>query len=333
MPTVSIIIPCYNEAATIFATLEAIHSQSFSRAEMEVVIADALSQDATRQRIADFQASHPDLTVRVVDNPEMIIPAALNRAIRAAQGEIVIRMDAHSKPFPNYVENCVRALNEGRGANVGGVWEIQPGAPGWMAEGIAAAAAHPLGAGDAAYRLQSAARAVDTVPFGAFRKSLVDQIGLFDESLLTNEDYEFNVRIRRAGGIIWLDPQIRSVYYARATFQQLARQYWRYGYWKWRMLRNYPGTLRWRQGLPPLFVASVILLALLSFWAWARWLLALGAVAYLVVLFAAGLLQTIRRGKFHYLFSLPLAFIVMHFSWGGGFLWSMISFRGQRRNG
>jgi glycosyltransferase involved in cell wall biosynthesis len=333
MPTVSIIIPCYNEAATIFATLEAIYAQTFSRADMEVVIAHADSGDQTLDVIADFQRTHADLTVRVVPVTKRSIPAALNCAIEAARGEIIVRMDGHSTPYPDYVENCVLALNENRGANVGGVWEIRPGAPGWVAEGIAAAAAHPLGAGDAAYRLNPEAGAEDTVPFGAFRKSLVEKIGMFDESLLTNEDYEFNARVRKSGGVVWLDPHIRSVYYARSTFGQLARQYWRYGYWKWRMLRRYPGTLRWRQGLPPVFVASIIILGVLSFWPPARLALTVELLVYLVVLFLAGLGRVFRRGGFHTIFSLPLAFVVMHFSWGGGFLWSMISSRENQQNG
>jgi GT2 family glycosyltransferase len=217
---------------------------------------------------------------------------------------------------------------------VGGVWEIRPGAAGWTAEGIAAAAAHPLGAGDAAYRLKPEAGAVDTVPFGAYRKSLIGQIGPFDESLLTNEDYEFNVRVRRAGGTVWLDPRIRSVYFARPTLGQLARQYWRYGFWKWRMLRRYPGTLRWRQGLPPAFVAGVLALALFSFWNPARLLLVLMLMCYLAILFLAGLHLAARRGKLHFIVSLTTAIIVMHFSWGGGFLWSMLaSIAGIGRNG
>ena len=127
-----------------------------------------------------------------------------------------------------------------------------------MAQSIAAAASHPLGVGDALYRHASKASQVDTVPFGAFKRELLALVGFFDESLLTNEDYEFNTRIRKSGGTIWLDPAIRSVYFARPTLAALARQYSRYGFWKWRMLRRYPETLRWRQGLPPLFVLSLL---------------------------------------------------------------------------
>lgn len=329
MPKVSIIIPCYNEEATIGDTLAGIHGQTFSRAEMEVVISDSMSTDRTREVIAKFQHSHPELSVRVVENTARVIPAALNRAIEAARGEIIVRMDAHSKPYPDYVENCVRALEEGHGDNVGGVWEIQPGALGWVAAGIAAAAAHPFGAGDAAYRLKPEAGAVDTVPFGAYRKSLIDEIGAFDESLLANEDYEFNVRVRQAGKTVWLDPRIRSVYFARPDFAALARQYGRYGFWKARMLRRYPGTLRWRQALPPVFVASVILLLVFSFWLPARLLLGVELLAYVGLLFAAGLALAVRRGQPALAFGFPIAVATIHFSWGGALLWSMITSKGK----
>ena len=155
-------------------------------------------------------------------------------------------------------------MKKDRGDNVGGVWEIRPGADTWIAKSIAVAAAHPLGVGDALYRHTNQSAEVDTVPFGSFRRALIDRIGYSTKSLLTNEDYEFNARVRKAGGRIWLDPSIRSIYFARSTLLELIHQYWRYGFWKWRMLRRYPDTLRWRQALPPLFVLSVIGLVLVS---------------------------------------------------------------------
>lgn len=325
-PSISIIVPCYNEQATIRKLLEAILQQDYPRAEMEVVIADGLSQDSTRAEIAAFQAEHPDLQVRVVDNLKRTIPSAVNCGIRAAQGEIIIRMDAHSHPYPDYVRRSLEALEAGLGDNVGGVWEIRPGGPGWMAQSIAVAAAHPLGAGDARYRnTGTRASEVDTVPFGAFRRSLVDKIGLIDETLLSNEDYEFNARIRQAGGRIWLDPRIVSVYYARSTLRDLARQYWRYGFWKFRMLQRYPATLRWRQALPPLFVASVIVLTLFAWQPVIRWLLACELALYGAILLLVSAHAAYRRRKPFLLFGLPLALATMHFAWGGSFLWSMLT--------
>lgn len=325
MPEISIIVPCYNEEKTIAGLLEAVHAQTFDRRSMEVVIADGMSSDGTRAAIASFIASYPDLEVRIVDNLAGTIPAALNVALAAARGEVIVRLDAHSAPYPDYIARCVESLGQGLGDNVGGVWEIRPRAPGWMAAAIAAAAAHPLGAGDARYRTSGEAGPVDTVPFGAYRKTLVDRIGGFDETLLANEDYEFNVRVRRSGGTVWFDPRIRSRYYARATLRELARQYARYGYWKVRMLRRYPGTLRWRQALPPLLVLSLLGLAALAFWLpWARALLALEVVSYGLLAALAGLHSAWRSRAPGRVIGLPLAVFTMHLAWGGAFLWSVI---------
>jgi succinoglycan biosynthesis protein ExoA len=333
-PRVSIIIPCYNEQATIRQLLEAIYRQSYPRTEMEVVIADGNSEDATRDEITGFKNEHPDLAVRIVDNTGRSIPSAINCAIQASTGEMIVRMDAHSQPYPNYVENCVSALDAGLGDNVGGVWEIKPGNKSWMAESIAAAAAHPLGVGDAGYRIGAQASVVDTVPFGAFRRSLIDKIGLFDETLLSNEDYEFNTRIHQSGGRVWLDPEIVTVYYARFTLRELARQYWRYGYWKFRMLCRYPGTLRWRQALPPLFVASLLGLTLLVWWPLAGWLLSLELAIYGTVLLLASLLSALRQRKIYLFIGLPLSIATMHLAWGSGFLWSFImSLLGKQKHG
>jgi glycosyltransferase involved in cell wall biosynthesis len=325
-PKVSVIVPCYNEQSTIHLLLEALHKQTYPLAEMEVVIADGLSTDGTREAIAAFQKDFPDLCVRVVENAKRVIPSGANRAIEAARGEILIRLDGHSTPYPDYIANSVTAHAEGRGDNVGGIWEIHPGAGTWIAESIAVAAAHPLGVGDALYRHAKRAAEVDTVPFGSFRHTLIEQVGLFDETLLTNEDYEFNARIRARGGKIWLDPSIRSIYFARPTLRELARQYWRYGFWKWRMLRRYPGTLRWRQALPPLFVLSLISLVILSiFIPLAAFLLAGELLLYFSIMILAGCYAAFRRRQAYLIFGLPLAIAAMHLSWGSGFLWSILS--------
>lgn len=325
-PKVSIIVPCYNEQSTIRFLLEALHEQTYPHAVMEVVISDGRSTDGTREAISAFQQEFPDLRVHIVENPKRSIPSALNRAIEASCGEIILRLDGHSKPYPDYVEKCVAAHEAGLGANIGGVWEIRPGARTWMADSIAVAAAHPLGVGDALYRHARHPAEVDTVPFGSFRRTLIEQIGYFDESLLTNEDYEFNARIRKSGGKIWLDPAIRSVYYARSTLLELVRQYWRYGFWKWRMLRRYPDTLRWRQALPPLFVLSLIILPFLGlFVPLAGILLSVELIIYVSILIFTGLHAALRRQKAYLLAGLPLAIAAMHLAWGSGFLWSLLT--------
>lgn len=325
-PSVSIIVPCYNEEATIRHLLDAVLAQTYPRAQMELVISDGMSTDRTREVIASFESEHPDLAVRVVKNAARTIPTGLNQAIRESHGELIVRLDAHSMPIPEYVERCVAAHESGKGDNVGGVWEIRAGADTWIAKAISFAAAHPLGVGDAMYRLNAKAGAVDTVPFGSFHRSLIDKIGGFDETLLSNEDYEFNTRVRESGGIIWLDPSIRSVYFSRGTLGKLAAQYWRYGFWKFRMLRRYPHTLRWRQALPPLFVFILFVLIVLSlFVVFARYLLAAQLLGYFLVLILAGSKLAIEKNTGSLLPGLPLAISTMHIAWGTGFLWSGIS--------
>lgn len=324
-PNVSIIVPCYNEETTIGALLGAIAAQTYPRDSLEIVIADGMSHDGTRGAIAAFSQSHPDLSLRVVDNPRRTIPSGLNLAMRAARGDVIIRLDAHSIPNRAYVERCVQDLESGKGSNVGGVWIIRPGGGDWIAAGIAAAAGHPFGVGDALYRLNPRAGAVDTVPFGAFHRSLIKDIGEFDETLLSNEDYEFNTRIRRSGGVVWLDPEIQSQYVARASLRDLARQYWRYGYWKLRMLLRYPDSVRWRQAIPPLFVLSVpTLLALGIVWQAARLVLAVELAAYLAALTVAGAGLALREKNLLLLPASAAAMLTMHVAWGSGFVWGLV---------
>ncbi len=319
-PTVSVIVPCYNEQATIGLLLDALYRQTFPRAEMEVIIADGMSEDGTREVIAAWQREHPDLRVRVVDNPRRIIPAGLNAALQAAQGEIIVRLDAHSVPAEDYVARCVTALRAGLGDNVGGVWRIHPGGKGLIAQAIALAAAHPLGVGDARYRYADTPGPVDTVPFGAFYRRLIERIGPFNEALLSNEDYEFNVRVRLHGGTVYLDPAIRAVYFARPHLRALAKQYARYGYWKAQMLRRYPRTLRWRQAVPPLFVLALVGLPVLGWWwpvAWMLWALQVGL--YGLALLIVGAQQAKRHRRWGLLWAMPAAMATMHVAWGGAF--------------
>lgn len=323
---VSIIIPCFNEEKTIFQLLEGLIDQDYPLDQVEVVIADGNSTDKTRGEIERFKNTHSQFPIILVENPEKSIPSALNRAIEAARGEFIVRMDAHSKPDKDYIKNSIAGLEENLGDNVGGIWRILPGSHTWIARSIAIAASHKLGVGNALYRYTTKAEYVDTVPFGAFRKSLFERIGKFDETLLTNEDYEFNTRIRKSGGKVYLDPSIKTDYFSRPTLQALAKQYWRYGYWKLKMLRKYPTTLRSRQLLPPLFVSSVLFMGLFSIWFEPfRWLLGCEILLYLLTLCLTSIRTSLKENDLRLLIGIPLAITTMHFSWGTGFLYSLFS--------
>ena len=206
---------------------------------------------------------------------------------------------------------------------VGGGLEVVPRGRSWAARSIAAAVSHPAGVGDSHFRFSTEAQEVDTVAFCAFRREWIERIGLYDETLLANEDYEFNCRFRRAGGRIWLDPTYRTQYFPPATFKGLFRQYSRYGYWKAKMARRSPETLRWRQVLPPLTLlvsVALFILGLLKPVILGVFLVLVGA--YLLVLFSVGVQQAQKKKAFLLAFGVPLAISIMHISWAGAFLWS-----------
>lgn len=321
----SVIVPCLNEEKTIESMLGGVLNQSYPASQLEVIIADGFSSDRTRAIITQFQSIHPELQITVVDNPDRTIPAGLNKAIFAARGTYLLRLDAHSIPSHDYIEKCINALKEGKGDNVGGIWIIRPGANTWIARSIARAASHPLGAGDALYRIAKTPAYVETVPFGAYRRSLIDQIGPYDESLLTNEDYEFNNRILQSGGKIWLDPEIQSEYFARPRLSALASQYWRYGRWKAQMLKRNPKTLRPRQAIPPLFVLGMIILAILAFiHPLFRWALAAYLGFYAAVLISTSAKIAYQNRYLPFIIGIPAAVSVMHVCWGSGMLFSFV---------
>ena len=317
---ISVIVPCLDEAGTIGGLLAALAGQTDIDAEVEVLIIDGGSTDGTQQVVQAFAEQHPALAIKLIENRQRTIPTALNLGIQQAKGDILIRLDAHSAPAPDYIARCLQVLEKTGAANVGGVWRIRPGGPGWRARSIAVAAAHPLGAGDARYRISGQAGPVETVPFGAFRREWLDRVGPFNEALLTNEDYEMNLRLRQAGGLVWFDPEIQSTYYARASLGQLARQYARYGYWKARMLLRYPASLRWRQALPPLFALSGLgLAAAAPFSPMAAALLAVEWALYLLALASAGVQRAVQQRQAGLIIGLPVALVIMHLAWGAAF--------------
>jgi succinoglycan biosynthesis protein ExoA len=318
-PLVSIVIPCLNEERFIGKVLEGLSTQYTL---FEIIIVDGLSTDKTRDVIAHFSAQNPGVPVRVIDNPQRDIPRALNLGIQAALGQIIVRMDAHSIPSSGYVARCVKLLAEGEAAVVGMPWKICPGDETRMARAIAVAVAHPFGIGDAQYRLNiSTAKFVDTVPFGAFKKTLWESLGGFNEKLLANEDYDFNYRVRKAGGLVLLDAAEHCNYVARATLGDLAKQYRRYGSWKAQMVKLQPASLRWRHLVAPAFVLALVItgLAALVWWP-SLWLFLFiaGSYSLLAVLFSLQL--ALKSGDLALVFLLPLIFLSIHLSWGASFI-------------
>ncbi len=230
-PRVSIVMPCRNEAAYIGPCLESVLATDYPLDRVEVLVADGRSDDGTREIVEGWAARHP--CVRLLDNPARITPAALNMAIRAATGDVIIRMDAHGVYPRDYVSRLVDALQETGADNVGGVVVTLPADDTPVARGIALAFSHPLGVGNAYFRIGVAGpRWVDTVPFGCFRRELFERVGMFDEEMVRNQDDEFNLRVIGRGGRILLLPDVVSRYYARRSLGAVARMFYQYGYFK-----------------------------------------------------------------------------------------------------
>ena len=329
METVSVVIPCYNEERFIGNALEQLAHQ-FEAQRYEIIVVDGLSEDKTRAVIEDFRRRRTDLKIILVENPARNIPTALNLGIAAAKGSVIARMDAHAAPSDGYIRRCVEVLGNGNAGVVGMPCMVRAGADTLVARAIAAGVSHPFGIGDAKYRLGAGGpsqEAVDTVAFACFRKSLWKELGGFNEALLTNEDYDFNYRVRQSGREVILDRGGHCDYFARTTIGKLASQYWRYGRWKAHMVRLQPRSIKSRHLVAPAFVLSVIALALLAiFWAPARWLLLIELAVYLFAALAAGWHTTRRtdRPSPGLVLLMPLVFATIHLSWGTSFLIGII---------
>ena len=327
-PRVAVIVPCLNEAKYIVSMLDGLIAQV--GVQFAVVLADGGSTDGTLEITQQYCELHPELRLSVVHNEKRSIPAGLNCAIRAAVADIIIRMDAHSIPAQDYVHTCIETLKQSGAAVVGGVWQIRPGGPGPVALAIALAVSSRFGAGGAHYRhfdLQDSIQ-TDTVPFGCFKRDTWTTMGGFDEKLLSNEDYDFNFRVMKAGGVILLNPRIQCVYHARESLRGLAKQYIRYGWWKAQMLKRHPASLKFRQMIPAAWVLASVCLPILGLLS--NEIASAALIAWLAY-FAAVTVATISigsRGGSRVYAPLFASYVAVHFAWGVAFWFGLL----QRHN-
>ena len=332
LPLVSVIMPIRNEAGFIERSLGAVLAQDYPPDRLEVLVVDGMSDDTTREivqrtisqgkRLADdnpISNSQRRATVSLLDNPSRIVPPAFNIGLRHAQGQIIVRVDGHCEVSPDYVRRCVQLLQETGADNVGGLQRAV--GEGWIGQAIALATSSPFGVGNARFHYAKEPGWVDTVYLGAYRREVFERIGGFDEEMVRNQDGEFNFRLIQAGGKIWLDPSIRSIYYGRASLRGLRRQYFQYGFYRMRTIQKRGAVPAWRQLVPAVFVFVLLgslLLALLT--GQPLWMLSV-AGPYAV---ANGLasLWTARR-DWQVLPLSPLIFLTLHLAYGAGFIWGM----------
>lgn len=315
LPTVTVIMPIFNEAASIPQSLGAVLNQNYPPELLEILVVDGGSTDDTPAIVqAMSQNCH---RVRMLPNPRRITPSSLNVGILAATGDIIVRVDGHTVIAPDYVSQCVTSLVQGKADNVGGL--MRPIGTTYVGQAIALAISSPFGVGDSKFHYSQQEQYVDTVYLGAYWRKIFDQIGLFDETLAINQDYELNYRLRQAGGKILLNPAVRSIYTPRSSLRSLWRQYFRYGQGKVRTLHKHPESLRWRQAVPPGLVGTLLSTLVGGlFWKPFRSLFGLLAGCYLLANLVASTIGA-RRAGWRYWPVLPFIFATIHFAWGLGF--------------
>ena len=321
----SVIAPCRNEAAFIDAFCDSVLRQQLPAGwHMEVLIADGMSDDGTRERLQERCARDGRLVL--VDNPGRIVSTGLNACIARARGEVVARLDIHTVFAPDYLARCIEALERSGADNVGGPWVAQGTSP--MGEAIAAAFQCRWVVGGARSRDQAYEGAVDTVYLGCWRREAFARFGLFDEALVRNQDDEHNLRLRLSGGRIWQSGTIHSVYHPRDSLRHLYAQQQQYGYWRPFVVRKHgqPGSLR--QLVPALFVAALVLSTVLL--PWTPWPAIALLALYGPYLLLASVAAARAAGTRHTLWRLPAVIAAFHIGYGWGTwqgLWDVLRAR------
>lgn len=322
---VSVIIPCFNEEPFIEGVIQNILEQDFPQEEMEVLFLDGMSQDKTPKIIAQYADNHP--FIKLIPNHEQFVPQAMNLGIQQAKGKIIIRLDAHAAYPKQYISKLVFWLKKLSADNVGGVWNIQPRSNSTKAVAIARTLSHPVGVGNALYRMGiSAPQEVDTVPFGCYPKNIFEKYGNYDIRLKRNQDIELNKRIKRKGGKIFLVPEVECTYYARDTFNALWKNNYANG--KWVVLTSwFTGTfnsLSIRHFTPMAFFVNVLLsffaiLNILLFDGHILWGVFVGSILfYLLIISFFSLRLSLEKNKIGAFPYFLLSFLTLHLSYGVG---------------
>lgn len=320
---VAVIIPTLNEEHFITCCLESVLGQTYPTEKMDIMVVDGGSTDNTCALVREMSSRCAN--IRLLDNPKRYQSAAFNIGVQASNAPYIIRMDAHATYDQQYVEHCVDLLaNHPEYGNVGGVWDIRPQNSSLIARANALLNQLKFGIGGAAFRMGATAQAVDTVPFGAFRRQVVEQVGGMREDLARGEDNEYNARIRKAGYTIWLDPNIRSTYYARATWSSSCKQMYSNGISIGNLVYIDRNAIGLRHLVPLAFVLALILSLIAACFTGYGWY-AFGVIAgaYTLAAIVADIDACCKHG-WEYVLILPPLFFSVHVSYGIGTLIGLV---------
>lgn len=317
LPSVAIVMPILNEEKHIAQAVDRLLQQDY-QGPLSIVIAVGPSHDRTSDVVDQLVAQHPNV-IRV-ENPSGRTPTGLNAAIAATQAEVIVRVDGHALVPKDYVRQGVETLHRSGADNVGGIMDAE-GVTSFQ-RAVAAAMTSRFGVGGAAFHVGGSEGVALTVYLGCFKRSALDRVGGYDESMIRAQDWEMNYRIRATGGQVWFTPEMRVKYRPRSTPTALAKQYFGYGTWRREVARRYPDTISVRYLAAPVMVLAVtmgILLAIVGLALGITWLSVLGLVP--VALYALGVVfASVVAGRGSGRLLLLSIFPIMHFSWGSGFL-------------
>lgn len=321
MPKVSILIPTYQEKDYVAGCLRSV--RAFSRppgTHVETLVIDGMSDDGTRDVVRHAAAQDP--SIRLIDNPERFQSAALNRGIAAAAGDFILRLDAHSFYPPDYLERCLETAERTDADNTGGIVTTLRRGDTYQAALVQALITHKFGVGNSGFRTDAPEGPADTVPYGFFRRSVFDRVGMFDERLVRAQDYEMNRRIIASGGTIWRNPRIVVSYYPQPDFRRfISKQFFAeapYNAYMWYLA---PYSFAPRHAASAVFATGVIGGLLLSpFVPWIRVAFFAAMALYLGLAFLSAGQQAVRYREPLHIVLLPPAFFAYHFLHGLGVL-------------
>ncbi|KMW71697.1 WblJ protein [Photorhabdus luminescens subsp. luminescens] len=318
MINISVICPILNEEKYIKGCIESLLKQDYPIGQLEIIFIDGYSSDNTLKIIQSYTKKYG--FIKLLYNPAKYVPAALNIGIKNSSGEYIARIDAHSSYPSNYLSKLYSLSKKLDADNIGGIFNTKPCNSTTIADNIAYSLSSRFGMGNAYFRTGiNNIKKVDTVPFGFFKRTIFDKIGLFDEDLIRNQDDEFNNRIIKHGGNIYLSPDIIIDYYPRDSIKKICSMFYQYGLFKPLVNFKLKKITSFRQLIPPIFVLGLILGLILSFISSIFLYLYIGCI---FIYFFLTLLVTIKahfKNKKNYIF-LPLIFLCIHLSYGSGYL-------------
>ena len=321
----SIIIPCRNEEKFISRCLDSLIMNDYPKNELEILVMDGVSEDDTRKIVERYQEQYP--YIKLFKNPKKTTPHALNIGVKQAEGEIIMKIDAHSSYERDYISKCVKYLKEYNADNVGGVLQIVPSQNTLLGKAIALCLSHRFGAGDSYLKTGTKeSREVDSVAFGCWKKEVFEKVGLFDERFTRSQDLELNLRLKKAGGKIILVPDINAHYYSEAKFFAFLRHNFVDGSWVFYPLKFGKIVFSWRHLIPFLFVLGLIGSLILAIFSPTFLLLFFSLVTlyfFVTMYFSAEI--ALKEKDPNYLFIMPVVFINRHIGYGLGSLYGLFS--------